>query len=101
MAPQYYSSSQHIPNHGHVHAVAPPPRPESTQRKRPKYTRSKTGCLTCRVKKIKVSRTYPAFRLGFHDLVAYSAMRQSQTVCVAHTVREMYAYTLLGTFDRY
>lgn len=23
-------------------------------RKRPKYTRSKTGCLTCRVKKIKV-----------------------------------------------
>src|SRR4051812_21124917 len=31
------------------------PRAETAQRKRPKYTRSKTGCLTCRVKKIKVS----------------------------------------------
>jgi len=39
----------------HVHHVVPPPRPGVTPRKRPKYTRSKTGCLTCRVKKIKVS----------------------------------------------
>ena len=29
-------------------------RPEQPQRKRPKYTRSKTGCLTCRTKKVKV-----------------------------------------------
>ncbi|KIY74389.1 hypothetical protein CYLTODRAFT_4091 [Cylindrobasidium torrendii FP15055 ss-10] len=29
------------------------------QRKRPKYTRSKTGCLTCRVKKIKCDETKP------------------------------------------
>ena len=29
-------------------------RAEQPQRKRPKYTRSKTGCLTCRAKKIKV-----------------------------------------------
>ncbi|KAG9101784.1 hypothetical protein FRC06_002610 [Ceratobasidium sp. 370] len=28
-------------------------------RKRPKYTRSKTGCLTCRVKKIKCDETKP------------------------------------------
>ncbi len=27
---------------------------ELGQRKRPKYTRSTTGCLTCRIKKIKV-----------------------------------------------
>jgi len=29
------------------------------QRKRPKYTRSKTGCLTCRIKKIKCDETKP------------------------------------------
>ncbi|KAH7929898.1 hypothetical protein BV22DRAFT_1080190 [Leucogyrophana mollusca] len=44
---------------GHVHVVAPPSRPETQQRKRPKYTRSKTGCLTCRVKKIKCDETKP------------------------------------------
>ncbi|KAF8135676.1 hypothetical protein EV363DRAFT_1581972 [Boletus edulis] len=44
---------------GHVHVVAPQPRTESQQRKRPKYTRSKTGCLTCRVKKIKCDETKP------------------------------------------
>ncbi|KAG8213721.1 hypothetical protein J3R82DRAFT_10423 [Butyriboletus roseoflavus] len=45
---------------GHVHVVAPPqPRSEPQQRKRPKYTRSKTGCLTCRVKKIKCDETKP------------------------------------------
>ncbi|KAF9010502.1 hypothetical protein BDQ17DRAFT_1420865 [Cyathus striatus] len=47
------------PSHGHVHVVSPPPRQESTQRKRPKYTRSKTGCMTCRVKKIKCDETKP------------------------------------------
>jgi len=55
---QYYSSA-HVPSHGHVHDVGPPSRPENTQRKRPKYTRSKTGCLTCRVKKIKCDETKP------------------------------------------
>ena len=40
---------------GPLHVVSTLPKPEATQqRKRPKYTRSKTGCLTCRVKKIKV-----------------------------------------------
>ncbi|KAF9469897.1 hypothetical protein BDZ94DRAFT_1243499 [Collybia nuda] len=54
---QYYSTP-HV-NHGHTHVVSPPPRPETTQRKRPKYTRSKTGCMTCRVKKIKCDETKP------------------------------------------
>lgn len=43
----------------HVHHVVPPPRPGVTPRKRPKYTRSKTGCLTCRVKKIKCDEAKP------------------------------------------
>lgn len=58
------SSHQYLPTHGQyypssavgnnpVHIIQPS-RPELSQRKRPKYTRSKTGCLTCRVKKIKV-----------------------------------------------
>ncbi|TCD71257.1 hypothetical protein EIP91_011735 [Steccherinum ochraceum] len=46
------------PAHGHMHAVAAPQRTE-TQRKRPKYTRSKTGCLTCRAKKIKCDESKP------------------------------------------
>ncbi|CAL1707626.1 unnamed protein product [Somion occarium] len=45
---------------GHLQQLVPPtPRPEATQRKRPKYTRSKTGCLTCRAKKIKCDETKP------------------------------------------
>ncbi|TFK68660.1 hypothetical protein BDN72DRAFT_841453 [Pluteus cervinus] len=58
----YYPSHQPSAmnhGHGHVHVVSPPPRPDTTQRKRPKYTRSKTGCLTCRVKKIKCDETKP------------------------------------------
>ncbi|OCH95164.1 hypothetical protein OBBRIDRAFT_810069 [Obba rivulosa] len=40
-----------------MHVVNTSPRQDTgAQRKRPKYTRSKTGCLTCRAKKIKVSR---------------------------------------------
>ncbi|KAK2464269.1 hypothetical protein APHAL10511_003726 [Amanita phalloides] len=55
---QYYLT-QHV-NHGTLHVAPPPPKPEATQqRKRPKYTRSKTGCLTCRVKKIKCDETKP------------------------------------------
>ncbi|KAG6885979.1 hypothetical protein C0993_006906 [Termitomyces sp. T159_Od127] len=60
----YSSPTPYLPNHaqyyspplnqGHTHLVSPPPRSEPAQRKRPKYTRSKTGCMTCRVKKIKV-----------------------------------------------
>lgn len=39
-----------------VDVFAPLPRPEhAQQRKRKKYRRSKTGCLTCRVRKIKVN----------------------------------------------
>ncbi|KAL6310354.1 fungal-specific transcription factor domain-containing protein [Sparassis latifolia] len=43
-----------------MHVVASPPRQDTTaQRKRPKYTRSKTGCLTCRAKKIKCDESKP------------------------------------------
>ncbi|GLB37626.1 putative GAL4-like Zn(II)2Cys6 (or C6 zinc) binuclear cluster DNA-binding domain [Lyophyllum shimeji] len=56
---QYYSAPPPHVNHGPTHLVSPPPRPEPTQRKRPKYTRSKTGCMTCRVKKIKCDETKP------------------------------------------
>ncbi|KAG9316391.1 hypothetical protein JVU11DRAFT_2424 [Chiua virens] len=62
-APSAYipPASYYPPSHagGHVHVVAPQPRSEPQQRKRPKYTRSKTGCLTCRVKKIKCDETKP------------------------------------------
>ncbi|KAI0775723.1 fungal-specific transcription factor domain-containing protein [Trametes elegans] len=44
----------------HVVAAAPMMRQDTAaQRKRPKYTRSKTGCLTCRGKKIKCDETKP------------------------------------------
>ncbi|KAI5123697.1 hypothetical protein M0805_001724 [Coniferiporia weirii] len=47
----------HVP--GAVHLVSAQMRNEQPQRKRPKYTRSKTGCLTCRGKKIKCDETKP------------------------------------------
>ncbi|PPR05825.1 hypothetical protein CVT26_010105 [Gymnopilus dilepis] len=54
----YYTSPTPPPNS--VHIVPPSSRPDlGQQRKRPKYTRSKTGCLTCRVKKIKCDETKP------------------------------------------
>ncbi|KAJ3482174.1 hypothetical protein NLI96_g7162 [Meripilus lineatus] len=55
-APAYYTPQ---PPPSHLHVVAPPQRQEPPQRKRPKYTRSKTGCLTCRGKKIKCDETKP------------------------------------------
>ncbi|CDO77328.1 hypothetical protein BN946_scf184775.g19 [Trametes cinnabarina] len=58
----YYASQMHTTAaHMHVVAAAPPIRqPDpAAQRKRPKYTRSKTGCLTCRGKKIKCDETKP------------------------------------------
>ncbi|OBZ68304.1 Transcriptional regulatory protein moc3 [Grifola frondosa] len=56
--PTAYFSQPHTP--GHMHVVAASPRQDTTaQRKRPKYTRSKTGCLTCRGKKIKCDETKP------------------------------------------
>ncbi|KAJ7594018.1 hypothetical protein C8J56DRAFT_1022830 [Mycena floridula] len=55
--PPYYSTP-HLPHNSHGHSVSAPQRQES-QRKRPKYTRSKTGCMTCRVKKIKCDEAKP------------------------------------------
>ncbi|KAJ7217787.1 hypothetical protein GGX14DRAFT_597966 [Mycena pura] len=55
----YYPGSS--PEIHHAHHLAQQPRPEQqpATRKRPKYTRSKTGCLTCRVKKIKCDEAKP------------------------------------------
>jgi len=53
----YANPSAHA--QGHMHVVAPSARVENGQRKRPKYTRSKTGCMTCRGKKIKCDETKP------------------------------------------
>ncbi|KAL5485373.1 hypothetical protein ACEPAI_8015 [Sanghuangporus weigelae] len=62
-APQYMLPS-HTTHHTHmpsvVHMVSPAQiRADQPQRKRPKYTRSKTGCLTCRAKKIKCDEGKP------------------------------------------
>jgi hypothetical protein len=57
MQQQYYTAA---PIHSHMHVPqTTQQRSEPIQRKRPKYTRSKTGCLTCRVKKIKCDETKP------------------------------------------
>jgi hypothetical protein len=48
--------------------------PDHSQRKRPKYTRSKTGCLTCRGKKVKVS-TASLSRAKRHPLTWFKVRR--------------------------
>ncbi|TDL26232.1 hypothetical protein BD410DRAFT_573060 [Rickenella mellea] len=66
---QYYIAP--LPQHPHVpgqmHLVGPTTvRTEQPQRKRPKYTRSKTGCLTCRMKKIKCDEAKPSCQRCTH-----------------------------------
>jgi hypothetical protein len=53
--PGPYYATLNQTTHDEVYIEPPTPRTEAAQKKRPKYTRSKTGCLTCRVKKIKVN----------------------------------------------
>ncbi|KAK7005685.1 Zn(2)-C6 fungal-type domain-containing protein [Favolaschia claudopus] len=55
-----YYPSPPLHHGGHTHEVSPQPRQDTAPRKRPKYTRSKTGCLTCRVKKIKCDEAKPS-----------------------------------------
>ncbi|KIY44440.1 hypothetical protein FISHEDRAFT_77636 [Fistulina hepatica ATCC 64428] len=54
---------QNIPEHEPApptSGVSQPPRRQNTApRKRPKYTRSKTGCMTCRSKKVKAGFSQP------------------------------------------
>ncbi|KAF8520463.1 hypothetical protein BU17DRAFT_89054 [Hysterangium stoloniferum] len=58
--PQHAAYPHHAhPHHTPTHVLSGPIRTEPLTRKRPKYTRSKTGCLTCRVKKIKCDETKP------------------------------------------
>lgn len=59
--PSYGYSNPNSQSQSHIHVVSPSPRVENGQRKRPKYTRSKTGCMTCRGKKIKVRRARSLF----------------------------------------
>ncbi|EKM80713.1 hypothetical protein AGABI1DRAFT_126761 [Agaricus bisporus var. burnettii JB137-S8] len=59
LSAQYYPPPTHV-GHNHVqHVMQAPPRQDIAPRKRPKYTRSKTGCMTCRVKKIKCDEAKP------------------------------------------
>ena len=86
-----HAQAAHPHAHAHVHQghmqspahhLAPntgPIRTELPQRKRPKYTRSKTGCLTCRGKKIKVHSHHAGCRATV--LISSSAMKQSR---IAH-----------------
>ncbi|KAI0344668.1 hypothetical protein BDW22DRAFT_1427351 [Trametopsis cervina] len=52
----YYAAQQHVPSSMPMASMS---QPEPLQRKRPKYTRSKTGCLTCRTKKVKCDEEKP------------------------------------------
>lgn len=91
MQAQYFPPS-HIPNN--VHILPPMSREDNPQRKRPKYTRSKTGCLTCRAKKIKVSfMTHPGVKSIRINCKSSSAMSQSPLAFAVHTAREMYVGT--------
>ncbi|KAJ8077232.1 hypothetical protein PM082_001660 [Marasmius tenuissimus] len=56
---QYYTNPPQLP-HGQPAHNTTMRQETSAQRKRPKYTRSKTGCMTCRVKKIKCDETKPS-----------------------------------------
>ncbi|KAN0111365.1 hypothetical protein V8E52_008640 [Russula decolorans] len=57
--PPYYSSQSQATGNP-LDLAAPLPRAaDTTQRRRPKYTRSKTGCMTCRQKKIKCDENKP------------------------------------------
>ena len=89
----YYASQMHA-GAAHMHVVAPSTvrQDPAAQRKRPKYTRSKTGCLTCRAKKIKVSlmRWRPPRALPL--TLGYSATRRNPLAYVAVMVSERYVF---------
>ncbi|KAF5326286.1 hypothetical protein D9611_000045 [Ephemerocybe angulata] len=56
----YYSQpTSHLPSLPPLSSNSQRPPADLSQRKRPKYTRSKTGCLTCRVKKVKCDESKP------------------------------------------
>lgn len=64
----------------------------AAQRKRPKYTRSKTGCLTCRAKKIKVGPMCWRASCTPRLTPTCSATRPSPHVSGAVTVSERYVF---------
>ena len=74
----------------HMHVVAPSAMRQDTaaQRKRPKYTRSKTGCLTCRGKKIKAR---PLPRLARSSQLTLPQCDETKPTCVrcSHGQREV------------
>ncbi|KAJ3513382.1 hypothetical protein NMY22_g15053 [Coprinellus aureogranulatus] len=55
----YYTHQTQIPPLVPLSSSSPRGQADLNQRKRPKYTRSKTGCLTCRVKKVKCDESKP------------------------------------------
>jgi hypothetical protein len=101
------------PSHHHSQFYVPPPHylpgvqaqihvPPSSrvevapqQRKRPKYTRSKTGCMTCRIKKVKVP-TRALLSVSGANSVFPSATRRNRTACVVRTVNETCVFPLIA-----
>ena len=71
--PQYYSTpyAQYAPS-------SYPERTLKAERRRPKYTRSKTGCLTCRKKKVKVCTEFSPRPSNASSQAAF--VRRSNTV---------------------
>jgi hypothetical protein len=63
---------------GFTHMQQPQPR------KRPKYTRSKAGCLTCRTKKIKVRHVNPGAEFSPSLLYPHMLMRLILSIVVVH-----------------
>ena len=62
--------------------------PPQISRKRPKYSRSKLGCLSCRVRKVKVSFTSSVFR-SVHSppaLIGISVMNRGPSALDARTL---------------
>jgi hypothetical protein len=102
--PSYYSSSQ-LPATGNTLNLPTllSRGSETTQRRRPKHTRSKTGCMTCRQKKIKVRpRHYHGqhshFVLKLHFFFPFSVTRISPSATSVCTGNETWVYCPMGFF---
>ncbi|TFK23651.1 hypothetical protein FA15DRAFT_549433, partial [Coprinopsis marcescibilis] len=65
-----HKSPSHPTRPQNIHTVSLTEEQDEGSRKRPKYTRSKTGCITCRIKKVKCDEIKPdcnRCRLGNKD----------------------------------
>lgn len=91
--PQQPQDAQ-MPHFGSQQPFAQSPLPQQSAtvpRKRPKYSRSKMGCLSCRVRKVKVRQTVaicksPMLLLPLLTPLTFSATRQDPYAPGVHTV---------------